>query len=219
MTEAANEAPSRRLSPDAIVSAAVRIVETEGETAASMRRIAAELGVAAMSLYNHLPNKAALLQAVADWVGAQIVLQEDAADADWDIRARSLMYAFRDVARRYPNCMQIAMSRASMSPVGLGALEHALGMLKEAGFSDETALRVVRTATSFVMGAIATESLRLRAAATAAEVGFTPLPAAQFPHLAALGPKLLEVDSDADFEFGVNLLMAAIRSAEVGRRA
>ncbi|MGQ0463736.1 MAG: TetR/AcrR family transcriptional regulator [Sporichthyaceae bacterium] len=210
MTEAAIETSGRRLSPETIVAAAVAIIEAEGEAAASMRRIAAELGVAAMSLYNHVPNKAALLQAVADWVGVQIVVQEDAADAEWDTRARSLMYAFRDVARHYPNCMQIAMSRASMSPVGLGALEHALGMLKQAGFSDETALRVVRTATSFVMGAITTESLRTRAAAAAAEFGFQPLPAEEFPHLAALGPMLLDVDSDADFEFGVNLLMAAI---------
>lgn len=209
--------PGRRLSPGSIVAAAVAIIEAEGEAAASMRRIAAELGVAAMSLYNHVPNKAALLQAVGDWVGEQIVLHEAAPEADWDSRARTMMYAFRDVARHYPNCMQIAMSRASMSPVGLGALEHALGMLKEDGFSDETALRVVRTATSFVMGAITTESLRLRAAATAAEVGFAPLPAEEFPHLAALGPKLLEVDSDADFEFGVNLLLAAIRSVEVAR--
>lgn len=199
-----------------IVATAVRIVETEGEAAASMRRIAAELGVAAMSLYNHVPNKATLLESVADWVGAQIVLKDDSS-SDWDTRARALVYAFRDVARTYPNCMQLAMSRASMSPVGLGALEHALGMLKEAGFSERAALRVVRTVISFVIGAIATESLRTRAAQAAAESGFEPLSAAQFPHLAALGPTLLEVD--ADFEFGLDLLLTAIGVSDPGRRA
>ncbi|MGQ0843673.1 MAG: TetR/AcrR family transcriptional regulator [Sporichthyaceae bacterium] len=218
MTEAPEMDPrGRRLSAETIVAAAVHIIETEGEAAASMRRIASDLGVAAMSLYNHVPNKAALLEAVADWVGAQIVIPADA-DEDWGTRARTLLGAFRDVARQYPNCMQISMSRASMSPVGIGALEHALGMLIEAGFSQEEALRVVRTATSFVIGAITTDSLRQRAAATAAETGFQPLPPEQFPHLAALGPKLLEVDSDADFEFGVNLLMAAIGLADPARR-
>jgi AcrR family transcriptional regulator len=209
VTDSATEPRARRLSPEAIVSTAVRIIEAEGEAAASMRRIANELGVAAMSLYNHVPNKAALLEAVADWVGAQIALPDDP-DAPWAARARLLVHGFRDTARQYPNCMQIAMSRASMSPVGLASLEYALGMLKEAGFSDEAALRVVRTVTSFVIGAIATESLRSRAAQAAAESGFEPLPADQFPHLAALGPKLLVVDSDADFEFGLELLLAAV---------
>lgn len=217
MNEAGVEQRHRRLSLEAIVSTAVRLIEAEGESAASMRRIAADLGVAAMSLYNHVPNKAALLEAVADWVGAQVVLQDDS-DSDWDTRARALVFAFRDVARTYPHCVQLAMSRASMSPVGLGALEHALGMLKEAGFSERAALRVVRTVISFVIGTIATESLRARAAQAAAESGFEPLPAAQFPHLAALGPTLLEVDADADFEFGLDLLLTAIGVSDRGPR-
>lgn len=219
MTEAAAAEPrTRRLSPEAIVETAVRIIEAEGEAAASMRRIANELGVAAMSLYNHIPNKAALLEAVADWVGSQIVLPSSE-EPHWDTRAWSLAYAFRDAARKYPNCMQIAMSRASMSPVGISSLEYAIGMLKEAGFDDESALRVVRTVTSFVMGAITTDSLRARAAQAAAESGFTPPSAEHFPHLAALGPKLLEIDSDADFEFGLNLLMAAVGRTDPGPRS
>ncbi len=217
MTEAGIEPRNRRLSPDAIVSTAVRIIEAEGESAASMRRIAADLGVAAMSLYNHVPNKAALLEAVADWVGAQIALPADVG-ADWDTQARGLVHAFRDTARRYPHCMQIAMSRASMSPVGMGALEYALGMLKEAGFSEVEALRVVRTMTSFVIGTITTESLRARAAQAALETGVNPLPADQFPHLAALGPLLLSIDSDADFEFGLDLLLAAVAGTVPSRR-
>src|ERR1700761_2385209 len=94
-----------RLSVDVIVETAARIIEAEGEPAASMRRISSELGVAAMSLYNHVPNKAALLDAVAEWVGAQIELPPDPG-ADWDTRARTMARAFRDVVRRYPNCMQ-----------------------------------------------------------------------------------------------------------------
>jgi AcrR family transcriptional regulator len=204
-----------RLSLELIVEAAVRIIETEGETAASMRRISAELGVAAMSLYNHVPNKAALLDAVAEWVGAQIELPPDP-DADWDTRARTISRAFRDVVRRYPNCMQLAMSRAPMSWVGLRPLEYAYAMVHQAGFTGTDAIRVVRAVTSFVIGSIATETARMQAAAALSTAGML-LPGAvspeEFPHLTALGPSLLELDPEADFEFGLDLLLQALAAA------
>ncbi|HEX3825826.1 MAG TPA: TetR/AcrR family transcriptional regulator [Sporichthyaceae bacterium] len=209
-----------RLSVEAIVEAAVRIIEAEGEPAASMRRISAELGVAAMSLYNHVPSKAALLDAVAEWVGAQIELPPDP-DADWDTRARTMARAFRDVVRRYPNCMQLAMSRAPMSWVGLRPLEYALDMVHQAGFSGLEAIRVVRAVTSFIIGSIATETAR-RQAFSALGGGTTVLPGAEpgeeFPHLIALGPRLLQLDPDADFEYGLDLLLHALAAARPAGR-
>jgi AcrR family transcriptional regulator len=209
-----------RLSVELIVDTAVRIIEAEGESAASMRRISAELGVAAMSLYNHVPNKAALLDAVAEWVGAQIELPADP-EADWDTRARTMARAFRDVVRRYPNCMQLAMSRAPMSWVGLRPLEYALEMVHQAGFSGVEAIRVVRAVTSFIIGSIATETAR-RQAFSALGAGETPLPggvsAEEFPHLTELGPRLVQLDPDADFEYGLDLLLRALAAARPAGR-
>ena len=214
---AADQSPTvrGRLSVEAIVETAARIIEAEGEPAASMRRISAELGVAAMSLYNHVPSKAALLDAVAEWVGAQVELPPDP-DADWDTRARTMARAFRDVVRRYPNCMQLAMSRAPMSWVGLRPLEYALDMVHQAGFSDLEAIRVVRAVTSFIIGSIATETARRQAFSGLGD-GATVFPGAvpieEFPHLVALGSRLLELDPDADFEYGLNLLLDALAAA------
>ena len=56
------------LSRERIVVSAVELLEREGEDALSMRRIAADLGYGVMSLYNHVPNKAALLDAIAEHV-------------------------------------------------------------------------------------------------------------------------------------------------------
>jgi|SRR5882757_2520136 len=200
-----------RLSAELIVATAVRIIEAEGEAAASMRRIAAELDVAAMSLYNHVPNKAALMEAVADWVGTQIELPSEPG-ADWETRARTLLYAFRDVVRRYPNCMQLSMSRAPMSTVALVPLEYALDMAHEAGYPEADAIRLIRAFTAYVIGSITTANARTAAVQAIIDGNALPtIPAERFPHLAALGPRLLELDPDADFEFGLDLLLGALR--------
>jgi AcrR family transcriptional regulator len=219
--------PARgRLSPEAIVTTAVRLIEAEGESAASMRRISAELGVAAMSLYHHVPNKSALLDAVADWVSTQIATPR-LPDADWHTRARALARAFRDVAQRYPNCMQLAMSRAPLSLVGLEPLEYALEMAHEAGFTENEAIRLVRAVTSYVIGSVVTSITRTRAAQAAAtmvataafpvnglDLGVDPQ---QFPRLTALGPTLFALDLDGDFEFGLDLLLQSLRSSRPAR--
>ncbi|GLW11840.1 hypothetical protein Misp01_69680 [Microtetraspora sp. NBRC 13810] len=57
------------LSRSRIVNAAVGLIEREGADAVSMRRIAGELRVGVMSLYNHVPSKAALLDGVAEAAG------------------------------------------------------------------------------------------------------------------------------------------------------
>jgi AcrR family transcriptional regulator len=214
------ESSRARLTPEAIVATAVRVIEAEGEAAASMRRISAELGVAAMSLYNHVPSKAALLDAVADWVGTQIELPSEP-DADWESRARTLVRAFRDVVRRYPNCMQLAMSRAPMSSVGLRPLEYALEMAHQAGFPDREAIRVVRAFTSYVIGTITTEAARTRAARALAEggdpeAGGQVVSGQEFPRLYGLGPALFELDPDGDFEFGLDLLLGSLAQARLG---
>src|SRR5687768_17449668 len=70
------------LSRPRIVAAAIDLIEREGADAVSMRRIAGELGVGVMSLYNHVPNKAALLDAVAEAVLSEIEFADDP-DAEW----------------------------------------------------------------------------------------------------------------------------------------
>ena len=67
----ASRAPRRRgrppkLSVPAIVAAAIELLDREGPDALTMRRLGAELGVEAMSLYRHVPSRDALLDALAD---------------------------------------------------------------------------------------------------------------------------------------------------------
>jgi AcrR family transcriptional regulator len=65
-------AGTERLSREAILQAALRIVDDEGLDAMTMRRLAATLGVNPMSIYHHLPNKAAVFAGLAELVFAGI---------------------------------------------------------------------------------------------------------------------------------------------------
>jgi hypothetical protein len=145
-------------------------------------------------------------------VGTQIELPTEPG-ADWETRARTLLYAFRDVVRRYPHCMQLSMSRAPMSTVALVPLEYALDMAHEAGYPEADAIRLIRAFTSYVIGSITTANARSAAVRAMVEGNALPpaIPPERFPHLAALGPRLLELDPDADFDFGLDLLLGALR--------
>jgi AcrR family transcriptional regulator len=87
-----------------IYDAALRLIDAEGVEALSMRKLAAELGANPMSLYHHVPNKAALLHGVAGVVSAQFrtVAEED---LPWQERIRQLAKDFRALAHRHPNLM------------------------------------------------------------------------------------------------------------------
>lgn len=199
-----------RLSREAIVATAVRLVEAEGEDAASMRRISAELGVAAMSLYNHIPSKAALLDAVGDHVWSQIQLPSDPG-LSWEDRARELVRAFRNLVRAYPHCTALTMTRAHFSAAGLQSLEFALEMAHQAGFTDQAAVQVVRAFEAYAVGATTTAANRARLAESLLTGdSLTEIPAEDYPRICGLGVELFALDDERDFEFGLDLLITAI---------
>ncbi|MGQ0483329.1 MAG: TetR/AcrR family transcriptional regulator [Pseudonocardia sp.] len=273
------------LSRERIVSATVELIERDGADAVSMRRVAGLLGVAPMSLYNHVPNKAALLDAVAERIMTEVVPPDPAAadpnhpdpnhpdpnhpdpnhpdpthpdsaapDADWCDQARTLARGFRAVARRYPRSVLVAINREPRGSVGLRPVERALAAVRLAGFDDQTSVRLMRTFVAFILGSMLREAgageLRERPAAegsaegtrssagqaadttaaddtgddtagddtagddTAADTALAvALRAGHFPHVSAVLPMLVEHDHDADFEFGLELLIGAMRAA------
>ncbi|WP_312877606.1 TetR family transcriptional regulator [Lentzea indica] len=103
MTAKASRTP---LSRERVLAAAVALVDSDGIQSLTMRRLAADLGVEAMSLYYHLPAKEALLDGVVETVLAEI----DAAtarlptngDDDWRARIRRQFLAARQVMLRHP---------------------------------------------------------------------------------------------------------------------
>jgi AcrR family transcriptional regulator len=204
------------LTKDRIVRAATGLIEREGADALSMRRVAADLGVAVMSLYNHVPSKAALLDAVAERILAGMNVPADPA-LHWTERARCLVRAFREVAHDYPRSVTLVLTRKVDAPSGLRPVEHALAVAAEAGFDGETSVRIMRALLAYAIGAQMREVNAVEMldylrkddpAARPPRLDF--LDPAEFPHVVALQQDLLRHDPDTDFEFGLDLLLTAV---------
>ena len=210
-----------QLTRERIVSAAAELIEREGVDAVSMRRLAAELGSGVMSLYNHVPSKAALLDGVAEWVMSGIDYSGDPG-ASWEDQVRAQARAFRQIARAHPRCTMVVVSRPATSAAGMLPVEYALATLRGAGFGGEEAVRAVRAFVAYIVGSL------LR------EVGVTPslapspddapaglplrLDPAEFPQATSLAAELMLKDHDADFEFGLDLLVRAVADLRPARR-
>lgn len=200
------------LSRELIVRTAVAMIERDGINAVSMRRLAAELGTGAMSLYNHVPNKAALLNAVAEHILADLRFTVDPA-TDWREAARSMARAFREVAQRYPRSVMVVVSRQPNSAEGMRAVEQALATARAAGFHGRTAVRVMRAVVNYVLGCLLHEASQTEARwadDTGPPVSEVDLVAAGLVNVRELLPALTEHDSEADFEFGLELLISAL---------
>ncbi|GAA0962805.1 TetR/AcrR family transcriptional regulator [Actinocorallia libanotica] len=200
------------LSKGRIIDAAIALVERHGEDALSMRAVAAELDVAVMSLYNHVPSKAALLDGIAHRVMGGLELDEEAG-ADWKAQARTLIRAFRRVARDYPACMNLIVTHSVELPFGIRPIERALVIAASAGFDGPTSVRVMRAIIAYALGAQLRETdmvkmLDYLPADPAA--AFAELDPVEFPHVTALAKELTAHDPESDFEFGLELFIGAL---------
>ena len=99
--QAAGGRGDARLSEKGIYTAALRLIDADGVGALSMRKLAAVLGVNPMSLYHHVPNKAALLRGVKNLVAAQFQPQVDG--GTWQEQLYRFASDFRALAHRHPN--------------------------------------------------------------------------------------------------------------------
>jgi AcrR family transcriptional regulator len=142
--------PVTALSRERIVETAFGIVQTDGLSALSMRRIATELGTGTMSLYNYVPDKETLLRALIERVYAGV---EVGVGGGW-----------RDVAERWATSLRDAMlAHISLVPV-IVSPEHiarllsvgddAVKAMAERGLSLRDAGRVVRAMARYVAGAV-----------------------------------------------------------------
>lgn len=215
-----------QLTRERIVSAAVELIESEGVDALSMRRLAAQLGSGVMSLYNHIPGREALLDGVAEHVMSGIDVTTDPG-ASWEDQVRGQARAFRQVARAYPRCTMVVVSRPATSAVELRPIEQALATLRSAGFGGDDAIRVVRAFVAYVVGSLLREvgvapglvpqrPLSQDQAVLQADrpIALDPV---DFPNVTSMSGELLHRDHDADFEFGLDLLVRAVADLRPAR--
>lgn len=122
------------LSRDRVLSAAVELADRNGIESITMRKVGDALGVEAMSLYNHVANKSALLDGMVDVVFAEIELPS-AEGIGWREAMRVRCASARQVLARHPWAVGLMDSRTSPGPATLGHHDAVLEVLIGAGLS------------------------------------------------------------------------------------
>ncbi|MEV5573816.1 TetR/AcrR family transcriptional regulator [Spirillospora sp. NPDC052269] len=111
-----------------ITEAAVRIADTEGLEAATMRRIAAEIGAGAMSLYRYVPSRDDLIELMADHLMGEIDLK-DVPTGDWRSDLRRYAGQMRATWLRHPWIATANRSLPGYGPNQLQLIEQVMGVL------------------------------------------------------------------------------------------
>ncbi|MBM7517442.1 TetR/AcrR family transcriptional regulator [Nocardioides nitrophenolicus] len=200
------------LSPERIVVAAVEVADRSGLAAVSMRNVGKALGVEAMSLYHHVRDKEALLDALVEWVFGGIDLPEP--DEPW----RPAMYrraaSARDRLAAHPWAIGLIESRSAPGPALLRHHDAVLGSLRRGGFSVADAAHAFSVIDAYVFGFVLTEvNLPFDSPAEVEEIAegmMATMPEGDYPHLVelitshALRPGY---DHRAEFGFGLDLIL------------
>jgi AcrR family transcriptional regulator len=171
-----------------------------------MRNLAAELGVEAMSLYNHVASKDALLDGIVETVLDEVHVS--AADATWQETLRELALRHRAAAKRHPRVMLLYSSRTVTTPAWRRAVEDTFSALQQAGFTSDEAVAAYRTFWGFVVGYVHTE-LR-NAESPGLDADLAALSEQEYPATHAHATALAEADRDAEFRRGFELVLDAL---------
>jgi AcrR family transcriptional regulator len=198
------------------------VADAEGLSAVTMRRVAADLGVEAMSLYHHVPSKEQLLDGLADALVVEIArgVPERVPGDDWRESLRARCLAARSVVVRHRWGPELLGTRTQV-PVSLFAYyEQVLATMVEGGLSYHLAHRGVHALGSMVLG-FSQELFAMPQDEAGADAGADAdaelaAMAMAFPHLAAMVASELHdnaedplgwCDSQSEFEFTLGLIL------------
>jgi AcrR family transcriptional regulator len=148
-------ARGRALSRDEIVRTAIAVADAEGPHSISMRRIARELNTGAMSLYWHVSSKDELLDLMLDAIHGELIETAATGDVRADLRAMALSQ--RAMLRRHNWVMPFITGRPPMGPNSLRNIERALGIFAHARVPGETAMTMLTSVITYVIGAVGRE--------------------------------------------------------------
>ena len=208
------------LTRERVVEAALRLMDEEGLEAVMMRRVAREVGVEAMSLYNHVEDKEDLLDGVCEHVMSGFEFPP--VSEDWAENCRRGARAWRQLLRRHPNVMRLfAEQRGPIrSPDSMRPTEFALRILRSSGLSDRDTAQAFHAFGGYIqgfvmmeLGSIAGGSDEEHRKAHAELVSALP---DEFPTLQTVGPFFAECDLDQQFEFGLDLLISGLQAKVTG---
>jgi AcrR family transcriptional regulator len=139
-----------QLSRDRILSTAVDLADQGGIEAASMRKIAQELGVVPMALYKHVGNKEELLDGMVDVVVGEI--DPPLSDVDWKTAVRERILSARRALLHHPWASRVIESRTQPTPTLIAYMDSMIGLFRAGGFSMDLTHHALHAMGSRLMG-------------------------------------------------------------------
>jgi len=205
----------RPLSRERVLRAAFERTDKDGIESLSMRKLAQELGVEAMSLYRHVRNKGEIVDGMIDLVFGEIGLPPRG--ADWKSAMRQRAISAREVLARHRWAIGLMESRSTPGPATLQHHDAVIGCLREAGFSIAMAAHAYSVLDSYIYGfALQQASLPFNTSDEAVEVAdgiLRQFPVHAYPHLTEMAVQhVLQpgYDYGDEFEFGLDLIFDSL---------
>lgn len=210
--------PRARLSRERVVRAAIGLADASGIESLTMRKLGVELGVEAMSLYNHVANKVDLLDGMIDEVFGEIDLP--VGGTGWKAAMRQRAISVRAVLSRHRWASGLMESRTAPGPATLRHHDAVIGVLRRAGFSVPMAAHAFALMDSYVYGfAMQETSLPFddeEESAGLAQMIMARFAAGEYPHLTELTVEHVlkpGYDYGDEFEFGLDLILDGLERA------
>lgn len=205
------------------LAAAVDLADRHGLAAVSMRKLAEALGVEAMSLYHHVPNKQHILDGMVEAVFAEIELPPD--NLDWKPAMRRRAESVRAALTRHPWAISIMESRRSPGPATLRHHDAVIGCCRKAGFSIAMTAHAFSVLDSYIYGFVLQEvNLPFDSSDSMDEMLSEIMPnlsAENYPHLVELTTgHILQpgYDHAMEFDYGLGLILDGL-AAQAGMTA
>jgi AcrR family transcriptional regulator len=212
--------PRTPLSRERVLRAAIDATDQGGIGSLSMRKLAQELGVEAMSLYNHVANKDDILDGIVDMVFGEIGLPPRG--VDWKTAMRQRAVSAREVLSRHPWAIALMEARSRPGPATLRHHDAVIGALRDAGFSIAMAAHAFSALNSYIYG-FALQQMNLpfensEEVAQLAESIFGRFSTNEYPHLTELTVEHVLKPGYAyadEFEFGLDLILEGLERLRV----
>lgn len=237
MTASRKTAERSPLTRDRVLTVACGIADADGIDSLTMRRLADDLGVEAMSIYYHLPNKDAILDGLVELVFAEIERESggfapppdvtsDAGGA-WQTALRARILAARRVLLRHAWVPSVLESRSTLGPTMARYFDGTVAIMRAGGLSFDLIHHSLHALGSRMYGF--SQELTMDGDAGAAPSGDDDLERMRsfVPNLAAMLEEVVHDDPDStlgwcddqtEFEFGLDILLDGIARRRSGDR-
>jgi TetR/AcrR family transcriptional regulator, tetracycline repressor protein len=213
------DAGRARLSKRAVVDRALKLADTEGLDALTIRKLAQDLGVTPMALYWHFRSKDDLLEGMSEQIWGEIDVHVDPS-VPWWAQLQGGLESLIRVLRAHSSAPQLVLEHEKRNEAALRATEATLEILRNAGFDLQYAAEIARstlwTGIMLVMSEAGYHPELSEEERTElhrqGEIYFKMLPSARYPRLVEAAGPMADCDPDVHYRLGVEMFIAGVRA-------